>query len=177
MAQAAQELADAFRQGYNLAAQTSRIGTARVGSESDLPSFLVERGAQHLQVSLLTTASTPAGYLGLIDPDGTWHSPSRYGTNSSVYRVDSPVPGTWTWNAAYTPTPSPTPTIFVEEVVTSPLVLLAVADVEHAVSGRYETDDERWVGKDVFIQAVPTDGSDLFGIAVTGTLTAPTGAT
>jgi len=29
----------------------------------------------------------------------------------------------------------------------------------------FDGDDERWVGKDVFVRAVPTDGGDLLAVA------------
>jgi hypothetical protein len=44
--------------------------------------------------------------------------------------------------------------MFVETVVSSSLVLLAVADVKYAVTGLIDTDDQRWVGKDLFVRAV-----------------------
>jgi hypothetical protein len=179
-------LADAYRQGYNIAAHSQRIGTARVASTADLPTFTVEQSAQYLQVSLLSTTVPPSGYLNLVGPDGSQHAAVHTHGNTAVYRVSAPVPGQWTWYESTPPIPivysvtstaEDGPPLFVEEVATSPLVLLGVADVEGATKAGFGADSGSWVGKNVYIRAIPTDGGDLLGVTVTGAVVDPNGAT
>src|SRR5512140_256465 len=124
-----------YRKLYNIAVFSQRLGTARVGTAADLPAFRVEQSAQSLQVSLLSTTVPPSSYLYLVDPDGVRHAAVLANGNTAVYRVSAPVPGQWTWYEYSVPIPivysvtstaADGPALFVEEVVTSPLVLLGV---------------------------------------------------
>jgi hypothetical protein len=179
-------LADAYRQGYNIAAHSQRIGTARVAGVANLPAFTVEQSAQNLQVSLLSTTVPPSSYLYLVGPDSTQHAAVHAHGNTAVYRVSAPLPGQWTWYESSPPIPivysvtstvDDGPPLFVEEVVTSPLVLLGVADVEGATKPGFTADSGSWVGKNVYVRAIPTDGGDLLGVTVTGTVLDPNGST
>jgi len=188
------ELADGYRKGYGATAQTQRIAAGRADFIHLLPTFLVEKGADTLQVSLLNLGSPHPSPPHLRNVKVTEpQAPIRTGDKTLVYLVTQPADGTWyleypggpiplagglrpSGNESLTADPNG-PAMFVEGVVSSTLVLLAVADVETAASGGFETDDERWVGKDVFVRAIPTDGGDLTGVTITGTVRDPAGAT
>jgi hypothetical protein len=175
------EMSDAFRQAANTGTGTQRVVAARSYSlaPGDLPSLSVERDADELLVSVAARDVPALQYLRLVSPGGAELEPAQRHGLSAVFRVASPEPGSWSWNlGGGAPEPrGPEPTVFVEQAVRSPIVLYGDVDVERPAPMTPNTspvyESERWVGKDVVVHAMPTDGGDILGAAVTAEIRAP----
>jgi hypothetical protein len=176
------ELADAFRQSANTASGHQRVRSTRALSvaPADMPAVTVEPRVSELLVSVLSSQET-LHELELVTPDGVGLPATERKDMGAVWRVASPASGEWTWRLSGTtvPPPSTEPTVFVEQAVRSPVMLFAEADVagiakaDPALGGNY--DSARWVGKPVFIRAIPTDGGIILGASITADVQPPAG--
>lgn len=177
------DFSDAFRSGFNAASGHERVASYRVlaAAPSLMPPLTVEPGATELLVTV-TSARDATFVLRLLSPSGQGFNPSQARFHASVFRVEDPEPGVWTWQltpTALVPPSDGTEAVFVEQAVKAPLQLFAGADVFAAFlpAGPQPGLDGRWVGEEIFVRAVPfIAGEAIRGAGVWAQVTTPDGS-
>jgi hypothetical protein len=177
------DLSDSFRQSANAATGHQRTGSLRVRSTDaeEMPSVEVEPLASELLVSL-SSGFLDTSILQLVSPLGQTIGADQASAETTVFRVRSPDPGTWTWanKEGYSPGSTDQPSVFVEVAVDSPITMFATADVRAVLplpsnGGPYESG--RFVGSDVILRAILNEGIPITEADVTAVVTRPDGVT
>lgn len=177
------DFADGFRMAQDSLADYQRIGTSRVHDIADLPAFRVDAGTTELLVSVLSvdTTAEPPGAVELVNPAGVTLTATGGSGSDAVFRVASPATGTWTWTASATPpgAPGSDPLLFAEVAVRSPCRIFTRTAVDGGLPLPLPdgvTDDQRWRGRDILVQALLHDGTTPRADAsIDATVTAPDG--
>lgn len=177
------DFADGFRMAQDSLADYQRVETQRVRDIADLAPFRIDADTGALLVSILSVdaAAEPPGDVRLVDPAGNIVAPTNESPADAVFRLDSPAEGAWSFEAA-TPPPGASgsdPLLFAEIAVHANCRLFTRTTVDGSLSFPLEfglSDDERWRGRDIILQASLDDGTVARSdAAVEATVSAPDG--
>jgi hypothetical protein len=178
------DFADGFRMAQDSLGDYQCIATSRVHDIADLPPFRVDAGTTELLVSVLSvdTTAAPPGSVGLVSPSGAPVTATGGSATDAVFRVASPATGTWSFQAI-SPPPGASgsdPLLFAEIAVRSPCRIFTRTLVDGGLPLPLPagvTDDQRWLGRDLLVQALLHDGmTPRADASVEATITAPDGA-
>ncbi len=174
----AQALEDGFRDTANKAMGWSRLVAGTTTLPSYMPKLHVDEYVSTLQVHYSLREAAPDPNRVLQDPAGSFHAPVRVTDRTAVFRVSYPLPGEWEFvgGGVLPPPSSPGPRVYLEAIGDGPLVLLAAADVDTARGADTLAERGSFVGKDVFLRAIPTEGGQMLGVDIVAQINRPDGS-
>jgi hypothetical protein len=171
-------IASAFRNATNAASGHQRITGTIATSLKSLPSFSVDSSATELLVSVLSvSAEDPADAVKLLSPSSSTIAPVGASAGRAIFRVAAPQAGIWKFSVSTGAGGSGSdPAVFVEAAVRAGCRLTARADVRGSVLASPtdpDFDDEKWVGRDLLLQAVLRDAGGPLPAAIQAQITRP----
>ncbi|MBK9266780.1 MAG: VWA domain-containing protein [Polyangiaceae bacterium] len=172
-------ISSAFRNATNATSGHQRVLGTTTSSITSLPTFSVDASTTELLVSLLSVSSAdPADAVTLLTPSGSMIAPVSASPERAVFRVVNPQPGTWEFSVApgVPGSAGSDPVVFVEAAVRAGCRLIARVDVrgsELASPTNPDFEDEKWVGRDLLLQAVLRDSTGSLPAAIDAEIQRP----